>query len=41
VKEQGNVWLFDQITVNIDADAKVRQTLAAVYKKPFNKFCPL
>src|SRR6218665_1985951 len=28
-KEQGNVWLFAQLTVNIDINQKVRQTFPA------------
>src|SRR6218665_1257177 len=39
-KEQGNFWLFAQLTVNINIDEKVRQAFAAVYKKPFN-MCPV
>ena len=38
-KEQGNVWLFAQLTVNIDINQKVRQTLEAMYLNAFNKLC--
>src|SRR6218665_556855 len=38
-KEQGNIWLFDQLTVNIESHQKVRQTFSRVYKKPRRKLC--
>jgi len=40
-KEQGNVWLFAEVTVNIDSHQKVRQTFSDVYmnKKSCNKLC--
>jgi len=40
-KEQGNVWLFAQLTVNLDSHQKVRHTSSDVYKKPCNKLFAL
>jgi len=38
-KEQGNDWLFAQLTVNIDINQKVRQMMEAMYLNAFNKLC--